>query len=355
MRFRATISLSTLAIVLAGCPLSQQVSQPAARSAVETEPLQQRLSETLSENLRTRGLSTELHGSWQILHGILAYGDQFEIDTPTGRQGAIQYLQAGGSILGFDPAPGDRLGPSRRVGIRLDIQPETKVGQGHRDQWLAVLAQSGLDAQAELQIGEQAFTIRDWVRQAQYDVPLNYEREYSWTLIALTAYDDTDHSWQARDGETYNTASILGAEVRQDLAASVCGGTHRLIGIAMALNKRKAEGAPITGVWQSAQEKIDEAIDLAKRNQNPDGSYSVAYHHRTGWTRDLGEALGTTGHVLEFLAIAAPEETLRESWVRRSALRICDILDQCRDVDLECGVLYHALHGLSEYQARMFR
>lgn len=121
----------------------------------------------------------------------------------------------------------------------------------------------------------------------------------------------------------------------------------------MSLKKRRDEGQPINGVWADAELLLAESVASAEMNQNPDGSYSVAYMHRPGWTRDLGEALGTTGHVLEFLAFAAPDETLRQPWVERSVRRLCRILSECKDVDLECGVLYHALHGLSEFQSRM--
>ncbi len=166
--------------------------------------------------------------------------------------------------MGFDPTRGDLLGQPPRHGLRLDVQPVTKIGQGHRDQWLAVLAQSGLDADAELQVGDQSFSMRDWVNQVQYDVPLNLEKEYSWTLIALTAFDDTDHAWTTRDGETLSTESLLKSELAQDLQDSACGGTHRLIGIAMALQKRKDEGAPITGVWLEAQQVVDDNDRLGK-------------------------------------------------------------------------------------------
>jgi hypothetical protein len=151
----------------------------------------------------------------------------------------------------------------------------------------------------------------------------------------------------------YAIEDLLASELQQSLRSSVCGGTHRLIGIAMSLKKRRSEGKPITGIWLEAETAIGQAIELARTNQNPDGSFSIAYLHRPGWTRDLGETLGTTGHVLEFLAFAAPEQTLREPWVERSVRRLCQVLDQCQDVDLECGVLYHALHGLSEYRSRI--
>ena len=124
---------------------------------------------------------------------------------------------------------------------------------------------------------------------------------------------------------------------------------------AMSLNKRRSEGKPVVGVWADADAIVADAIRMARRNQNPDGSYSIAYLHRPGWTRDLGETLGTTGHVLEFLALAASDATLREPWVERSVRRLCQVLHECEQIDLECGVLYHALHGLAEYQRRIER
>ncbi len=353
MRHLSTLSAIFVCLLALGCPLAQNPVQPAAQSIDQLEPLDQLVARTLDDNLRDRKLSTDTHGAWQVLHGVLAYGDQFTIETPAGETSAIEYLLDGNRVDGFEPASGDLIGDPMRHGLRIDLQPGTKTGQGHRDQWLAVIAQCELPLQTQLRADGQTFTIEDWVRQAEHDVPRNLELEFSWSLIALTAYRDTDHRWIARDGVEYSIAELLESELQQSIPTSVCGGTHRLIGVAMALNKRRREGKPINGAWADAETLLSEAVASAEMNQNPDGSYSVAYLHRPGWTRDLGESLGTTGHVLEFLALAAPDETLHQPWVERSVRRLCQILAECQDVDLECGVLYHALHGLSEYQSRM--
>ena len=111
----------------------------------------------------------------------------------------------------------------------------------------------------------------------------------------------------------------------------------------------------MTETWLAARQYLNEAIALARQNQNPDGTYSSSYLHRTGWTRDLGESIGTTGHGVEFLSMAAADETLRQPWVERSVRRLCDMLELCEGIDLECGVLYHALHGLALYEKRLVR
>ena len=348
----APILLSISAIVLVGCPAGDP-QLPEASSISSGGSILSLVDETLNQNLRGRRLSTQTHGAWQILHGILAYGDDFTIETPNGPKNAIDHLLLGQPVSGFEPVAGDALGDPPRAGLRMAMQPSTKVGQGHRDQWLAVLSQSGLSAETEIQYGPQTFTMEDWVRQVEFDVPRNLEREFSWTLIALTRYRNTEHRWTARDGRPYSIESLLESELGQSIPSSVCGGTHRLIGIAMTLSKRREEGRPITGIWEIAQQTLSDAIELARMNQNPDGSYGVDYLHRPGWTRDLGESLGTTGHVLEFIALAAPDRVLTEPWVERAARKLCETLDRCKDIDLECGVIYHALHGLQEYRARM--
>ncbi|MCA9140086.1 MAG: hypothetical protein KDB00_25110 [Planctomycetales bacterium] len=353
MNRRAMLSsLAGCSVLMTGCPLAMPESLPGdtAQSSITDQPIGALVAETLQIERQTRGLSTMVNGAWQIFHGILAYGSEFEVDTPTGRQIAIDYFRDGGTCNGFQPSIGDRIGNTDRFGLRVDIQPTTKVGQGHRDQWLAVIAQAGLTVDATWKVRDEVFTIDDWLHQAELDIPLNYEEEFSWTLIPLSYFRPTDYRWKARDGKTYSTEVLLEVEIEHDLEASVCGGTHRLIGIATAVRNRVAEGKTLTGVWKDARSRLDGAIEMARVNQNPDGSYSTSYMHRSGWCNDLGETLGTTGHVLEFLAMSADRETLQSEWVQRSVYQLCDVLRQCRGVDLECGVLYHALHGLVEYQ-----
>lgn len=353
MRYLVSLGLLCTAAFLIGCPLATDPELPPREDMDRRESLQSLVSRTLQDNLRRRRLSIQTQGAWQILHGVLAYGRDFPVDTASGSTSALQYLLDGGTLDGFNPIPGDSFGDPPRRGLRMEMQPSTKIGQGHRDQWLAIVSQCGLPLETELESSSRKFTLADWLAQAQYDVPLNLELEFSWSLIALTTYHDTEHRWLGRDGVQYSTEDLVLSEVQQNLGSSVCGGTHRLIGLAMALNQRRREGRPIQGVWQQAQALLDQSIEMAKQNQNADGSFSIAYLHRPGWTRDLGETLGTSGHVLEFLSLAASDQTLAEPWVERSVRRVCEVLEQCKDVDIECGVLYHALHGLSVYQSRM--
>jgi len=217
-----------------------------------------------------------------------------------------------------------------------------------------VLAQSGLQLDQEIIRGGQTFTMEDFVRQVQQDIYRNFEQEFSWTLIALTAYLPTSETWTDADGRQWSIADLVQIEAEHPVTDGACGGTHRLIGLAMALQQHKESGGKIEGPWALAQQRIDKGIAMARENQNPDGSFSSEYLAVGGTTPDLAQNLGTTGHVLEFLSLALSKEQLEEPWVKRAAYRLCDFFKATQNVDLDCGVLYHAAHGLVLYRDKVY-
>ncbi len=346
-------------ITLAGWGCTRVV--PPAETLPITPPdpamLRADLDGVLDFTLRQRRLNTVDHGAWQILHGVLAYQQVFPvqvgIDGPT--QSALEYALAGGTIDGWAFEPGDVLDAATgRRGLRALLQAGTKRGQGHPDQWLAILAQANLPLDQVIQVEDQQYTMEDLIRQVQRDVPRNLDQEWSWTLIGLTKYLPTTASWTARDGQTWSIERLVEAELGQDLDQSACGGTHRLIGMAMALERHRANGGSVTGIWQDVEQRMEQAIETARLLQNPDGSFSAHYFERPGQSADLAMNLSTTGHILEFLAIAMPPEDLKAPWVARAADYLCQLFRQTESVALECGALYHAAHGMVLYRERVF-
>lgn len=299
-----------------------------------------------------REIRSDSHAAWQLLHGVLAYGTDFDLVTENEeRVKALPYLLDGGHLKGWEFSLGDRL-PNGRHGLRATMRPGTFVGQGHADQWLAVLAQCNLPPEQELTYRGQTFQLRDYLAQVQKDVPFNLEEEWSWSLIALTQYLETSATWIAGDDQEWSIERILHAELEKQLESSACGGTHRLIGIAMALHRHRQEGKGQGGIWLKAEQVTQQAVERAKQFQNLDGSFACNYFQRPGITADLAQVLATTGHTLEFLALTLGPEELREEWVLRAVNRLCETLEETHDLPLECGALYHAVHGLVVYQQR---
>ena len=317
--------------------------------------LNDRLDRVLEFTLNHRLLDVNEHGAWQILHGVLAYQQDFPVQTPNGLQPAVDYVLNGGNMQGWTMEPGDVLDSATgRRGLRAIMEPGTKIGQGHSDQWLAILAQCHLPTNQIIRVGSAEYTMESFVQQVQMDVWQNRDREWSWTLIGLSLYLPKDASWVATDRQTWYIEKLVESEVQQDLDASACGGTHRLIGLAMALNRHVAQGGEVTGPWADAQQLIRDAVERTRQYQNPDGSFSTNYFARPSNSPDVKNRLGATGHILEFLSVALPQEELESEWVKRAAWRLCQLFNDTRDLALECGALYHAAHGLVLYRERVY-
>ena len=188
--------------------------------------------------------------------------------------------------------------------------------------------------------------------QAQWEI---YDgMEASWTLMGLSTYLPLDAIWTAKDGSEWTIERIMAMEAAQDLSESACGGSHRLCGLSVALNRYLAEGGEPTGGWRDAEKKIQDSIDRARRFQQPDGTFSTSYFDRPGSSPDLANRMSTTGHTLEFLTYALTDEELAEPWVTASVAQLCKIFRQTRDLPMECGALYHAARGLQNYRLRRF-
>lgn len=353
LRVLACLLLPVAWLALSGC--NKTVEQPAPTvQLMSPEELRAELDEVIDFTHHNRRLNTRDHAAWQVLHGIVAYENEFQIRHGDTNVYAVPYLLEGGALKGWVMEPGDLLPSTGRRGLRAVVQPGSKEGQGHYDQWLGYLSQCALEPDRVIRVGDEEFTVADYVAQIEWDVPRNPTREYSWTLMALTSYRPTDYTWVASDGKTWSIEQLVQIEVENGLEGAACGGSHRLTGLTMALNHRLAEGRPLTGGWKMADDFIRNAVELARKYQNADGSFSSNYFMRPGTSPDLATSLSTTGHTLEFLTYALTDDELRQEWVQRAVQRLCEMFRSTQDYPLECGGLYHSARGLIVYRERMF-
>ncbi len=367
IRFPTCLSAMLIALILVmglGCgdaSLTSDADGVEGGQAIERDlptdaELHARLDAVLKFTLEERSLSLEKHAAWQILHGVLAYGADFEVLHADRKVPALQWVLDGGHMDGWSMRPGPR-------GVIADLEQGSKKGQGHPDQWLAVISQCELPSTQPIEIAGRQYQLRDLLTQAMFDV---YEgKECSWTIIALSEYLRPEDQWTARDGSTWDLERIIameaGAADRSELSEqaineSACGGSHRLIGMTMALRRYQQvyPERPLTKGWQAADERIRWAVARAREYQLPTGAFSVQYFARPGNASDLSEHLGATGHTLEFLSLALSDKQIAEPWVVRAADYLCELFELTRQIDLECGALYHAAHGLALYRSRRF-
>lgn len=338
----------------AGCGAPTAAGPPAG-SAGDRPPaaLCRRIEAALAHVRDARLLDADVQGAWQVVHGILAFGP----DLPLAHDGtvspALQHLLGGGRLTGWHLRPG-------KPGVIAVVEEGSTMGQGHPDQWLGYLSQCGVDADGPgglpldtpLSIAGRSFTLGDLLAQAQHDIRAG--QEATWTLMALAAYLPTDASWTAGDGSKWTVERVVRMEAEADIFGAACGGAHRLYGLAAAVAARRSSGLPIgpDSGWALAEAVLEDAIERARIFQQADGCFSIHSFERPGTSPDVFARLGATGHVFEVLALALDDDRLAEPWMTRAAQRLVTLLEQTADVDVECGGLYHAAHGLSLYRMR---
>jgi hypothetical protein len=320
------------------------------------EGLRELLDRTLETTQYGREMSLEDHAAWQLLHGVLAFGENFEILSGGQKVNAVDWVFDGKPMKGWtiNPTP---------QGLRAEIEPG-KFGQGHDDQWMAILSQWNVPATRPIKVAGKDYSVQDLIERTKYDC---YEgKESSWTIIVLSKHlDPMDQTWVGTDKQEWSLERLVAMEAggsydeetaQNEIANSACGGMHRLIGLSIALNNYKAAhpGVELKGGWLEAQKRIDWAVEQARALQLPSGAFSVTFLFRSANSNNLDEHMAATGHTLEFLAFALSKQQLEEPWVKRAVVYLCHLLERTKHLDLECGGLYHAAHGLVLYREKVY-
>lgn len=363
-RFSAVLIALIISGVIAGCgsPSSTTGTNTNTKETVKESgdlptdaELLKELDDALDYTLEKRRLNVKDQAAWQIIHGALAYKRKFLVRAGDKDVPAVEYALNGGEMKGWHLVEGDVLDEKTgRRGVRALLEGGTLSGQGHYDQWMGYLSDTGLKLDEKVMADGKEHEIADYVRQIELDVPRNMEREYSWTIMALTAYHPTDYKWTASDDKEWSLAQLVETELEFNIDESPCGGTHRMYGLALALNRHLAAGGKLEGVWQKCDEKIKLEIERSKASQNADGSLSAKYFREPAIAPDITEWMASSGHVFEFLAEAQNKEQLEEPWMKRAAWKLCEQFRKTKAVDVECARLFHAAHGLVLYREKVF-
>ncbi len=355
--------LIAVAVTAAGCgrpavPALMIEAEPAAKGEVDQASLCRRIEAVLAHARDGRRLDASVHGAWQVVHGILAFGRDFPLEHDGTVSSALDYLMAGGQVTGWV------LRPSQ-PGVRAIVEGGSTMAQGHPDQWLGYLSQCGLapcgkggvPLDTKLIVAGREFRVADLLAQAQADITPG--QEATWTLMALSTYLPHDAHWTSRDGQTWTIGRVVAMEAAADIFSSACNGAHRLYGLITAIKQHMAATGTrweeLDGPWGEAADVIDDCVDRARRFQQADGSFSTHSFERPGTSTDVFSTLSATGHVFEVVVMALDDERLAEPWVTRAADRLVTLLEQTADIDVECGALYHAAHGLAIYRERTCR
>jgi hypothetical protein len=311
----------------------------------ELEALREKLRQTLSL-YAPKHLNTRDHSSWEVMHWIIAYGTDAQLfrGGPSGPPvNAIGWSCYNGPCRGEQMLylNNGKLAARRGPGV-----------QGHDGQFLAILAQARVKRDYPMLVDGKTFAIADLV---------DYEKqgclageELTFKLIGLMHYLQSDEDWTSKYGEKWTIQRLIQEELKQPIRGAACGGTHRLMGLSYAVNKRIKRGQPVVGEFRRAQIFINDYHRYTFSLQNPDGSFSTEWFTRRGANPDLDRRLKTTGHILEWLAFSLSDEELRSPAMLKSVHYLSGILLDNPQRPWEIGPRGHALHALALVQRRLF-
>ena len=282
--------------------------------------------------------------NWGMMHAMMVYGVDTRVSARSKQFSTIAWV-AGNNIC-----RGQRIFTHDRYGIRA----KTGVGlQGHQAQLLAVLSLCDVPSNYPLYAGEKKFSVKDLIRREQLDCKAG--EELTFTLIGLSHYLDTNAAWRSKDGQTWNFERLIREELSQPIVGTACGGTHRLMGFAHALRKRRSEGKPITGQWARAEYFLADFITYTYQLQNRDGSMSTEWFEGRADNGDVDRKIQTTGHMVEFLLTVTPDSSLQDPRLYRSIRYLTSALGRNLGHDWKIGPKGHALRTLAMYYERVYQ
>lgn len=278
---------------------------------------------------------------------MLAYGLHSRVLDTTNRN---QPVTAIGYLCFNKPCKRKRLMHLTPEG---QLDAEVAYGlQGHKGQFLAMLAQCNVSREYPIRVDGEEFTINDLIESEQRTCFA--DSELTFKLIALMHYLDSDAQWTNAEGEAWDLPKLIHEERNQPIRGAACGGTHRLSGLALAARRRTERGQPLTGEWLEAQRFTEQYQGYAFRLQNRDGSLSTEWFRGPGAEEDINRRVRTTGHILEWLIYSLPEEQLTEYRTVRAVNYLTSLLSANTNNPWEVGPLSHALHALKLYDERVF-
>lgn len=293
-------------------------------------------------------LNTQEHDPWEIMHSMLAYELHSRVREggPRGKT-----ITAVGHLCFNRPA-------ERKQMMRLDKnkQIDARVGvglQGHKGQFMAMLAQCNVSPDYPVRVQNKKFTIRDLIESEQRSCYA--KTELTFKLIGLGHYLASDSTWLNDQGETWSIQRLIEEERNQQIRGAACGGTHRLAGLSLAYRRREARGEPIDGEYLKAAKFVSEYQTMAFKLQNPDGSLSTQWFRGRGAEDDIERRLRTTGHLLEWLAYSLPDEQMTSRPMVRATSYLTNLLATYSNQDWHKGSIAHALHALVIYDKRVFQ
>ena len=298
------------------------------------------------ERSQRRTLAVGPNTPWQILHGVLALREDFNVRVNGRTVPAIEWLSSGISHNGVP------LIEKTEHGGRCHPYTQPYAFEGHTNQFLAIMSVAGLPTTHEFKTpAGEVVTMGDMVEEAKASV--DGKGEMTWTLWFLTHYLEPDAEWENAAGQFWSMERLVQMESRHKVEDAPCGGMHRLFALALARNAYIAKHKRVRGAWLEADQKVKSYEKAARSLQNRDGSFSAAWYKGREYSGDLEKRLKTSGHTLEWLMVSVTDKELKSPWMQKAVQSVARDVTRSLSRETECGAFYHSLDALAFYKMRV--
>ena len=298
------------------------------------------------DSVQLRLLSADQHTPWQIMNGLEGLRRDMLLKNGHTTVNAIEWIQAGPVYQG------EPWFEKTEHGGRAHPFSKPYWFEGHVNQFLSKLAACRLPLDATFGTPDGPITIQDMINHAKMVV--NDKEEVSWTLLALCRYLPPDAKWTNAKGEEWSIERLVEVEAGKTVGGptSPDGGTDGLYALAVARNAYLNTGKPLEGVWLKADEKIKKYIDVARSQQNPDGTLSSDFFRSSKRKENFNKRSASTGHLLQFLMHAISDEQLKDDWIRRAVEATANDIQSNRKVYVSDDPLFTTTEALTAYLER---
>ncbi|MEZ6047512.1 MAG: hypothetical protein R3C11_18420 [Planctomycetaceae bacterium] len=178
------------------------------QKVVHSDPLLNKVEEAIDLS-RRRFLTSNIHTPWQIMHGILAFREKYELnkdDKSTDKINGIEFISN-------DPTfHGEHWFLKTPYGGKAHPFTVPYAFEGHPNQFPAIMTMTDLPLKHTFKTAEGEITMEDIVKNAQMEI--NSNEGLTWTLWFLTHYLPSDTEWKNARGENWSIERLVQTQNR---------------------------------------------------------------------------------------------------------------------------------------------
>jgi hypothetical protein len=326
-----------------GCGNPEIVAR--APSSYAKSDLHELVERAIRSTIERMHFSAKRNTPWELIHAALGLGPDYEIAGSDGRPVRfVDYLRTGALYRGQSTF--------MLIDGRVKVRPKRHRSEfeGHPNQFLAYFAEMNLPLSFRFNTASESFTVREMLSNAQYQY--NPSEESTFTTIAFAAYMRDGETWRDEFGHEHTLDELIALELRAKRGRLSCGGTHTDFALALATKQLTSPSHPIL---DAVLARLSDDIRSVRGSQRVDGSLCFPNEENLSEVARDAEPIDkvfATGHNLEWLVLALPENEFRSEWLARAVRFIAnELIGSSSDV-IDIGYIFHAIHGLRMYEWR---